>query len=241
MRFWVRFAGRYRPLAQVLSAQAIGAEGLGFDSRDGQIGTVSPTARHLCDVSVFPRRYVPEIGSQPLPLLTIAEKMKPFFFETNQLFFVRSCPKLLSCFFCSVQLFNLILRNFHYDAMQQYRYSNFSDVFCLNCIFVIDAALKQLMSRSFFKCGVFAVTKTAHKILLKNQIFIILVSLNLLWYRSMVASGGTLPRGLVSGQRSSEESLQPWRTVGYTTSNLTGLGIEPQNFRIDGDICNTAL
>ena len=37
--------------------------------------------------------------------------------------------------------------------MQQYRYSNFSDVFCLNCNFVIDAAVKQLVSRSFQKYG----------------------------------------------------------------------------------------
>ena len=59
---WVRFLGRYRPSAQLLSAQAIGAEGVGFDSRAGQIGTVSPTARHRCDVSVFARRYVVEMG-----------------------------------------------------------------------------------------------------------------------------------------------------------------------------------
>ena len=45
-----------RPLAQLLSAQVIGAEGLGFDSQDSQIGTVSPTARHCCDVSVLPKR-----------------------------------------------------------------------------------------------------------------------------------------------------------------------------------------
>ena len=48
--------GRYRPLAQLLSSQVVGAESLGFDSRDGQIGTVSPTARHRCDVSVLPKR-----------------------------------------------------------------------------------------------------------------------------------------------------------------------------------------
>ena len=42
---------RRRPLAQLLSAQAIGVEGPGFKSRVGQIGTVSPAARHLCDVS----------------------------------------------------------------------------------------------------------------------------------------------------------------------------------------------
>ena len=40
-----------RPLAQLLSAQAIGAGGLGLNFRAGQIGTVSPTARHRCDVS----------------------------------------------------------------------------------------------------------------------------------------------------------------------------------------------
>ena len=57
--------------------------------------------------------------------------------------------------------------------MQQYwsAYSSFSDVFCLNCIFVIDTAVKQLVSRSFLKYGVFAVTMAAHKILKKNQIF----------------------------------------------------------------------
>ena len=39
-----------RPLAQLLSAHAIGAEGLGFKSRVGLVGTVSRTARHRCDV-----------------------------------------------------------------------------------------------------------------------------------------------------------------------------------------------
>ena len=98
--------------------------------------------------------------------LTIAEKVKFFFYETNRLFFVRSLPKLLSSLFCFVPLSNLTSRNFYYDAVQQYRcrYSNFSDVFCLNCIFVIDAAVKQLVSRSFFKYGVSAVTMAAHKI-----------------------------------------------------------------------------
>ena len=39
-----------RPLAQLLGANAIGAGGLGLKSRVGQIGTVSPTARHRCDI-----------------------------------------------------------------------------------------------------------------------------------------------------------------------------------------------
>ena len=81
-------------------------------------------------------------------------------------------------FFRSVQLFNLISRNFYYHAMQQYRYFNFSNVFCLNYIFIIDAAVKQLVSRSFLKCGASAVTMAAHKSK-KNQIFTVglLVSL----------------------------------------------------------------
>ena len=99
-------------------------------------------------------------------------KVKPFFFETNRLLFVRSLPKLRSCFSVrsKVQLSNLISRNFYYHAMQQYRYFNFSDVFRLNYIFVIDAAVKQLVSRSFLKYGVSAVTivtMAAHKIFYK--------------------------------------------------------------------------
>ena len=39
-----------RPLAQLLSAHAIGAGGLGFKFRVGLVGTVSRTARHRCDV-----------------------------------------------------------------------------------------------------------------------------------------------------------------------------------------------
>ena len=65
-------------------------------------------------------------------------------------------------FFCSVKLPNLISTNFYYDTMQQYRYSNFSDVFCLNCNFVIDAVVKQLASGSCLKYEVSAVTMTAH-------------------------------------------------------------------------------
>ena len=51
---WVRFLGRYRPLAQLPTAKAVEAEGLGSDSLAGRIGTVLPSARHRCDVSVFP-------------------------------------------------------------------------------------------------------------------------------------------------------------------------------------------
>ena len=79
-------------------------------------------------------------------------------------------------FFCSVQLPNLISRNFYYDAMQQYQYSNFSDVFCLNCNFVIDAAVKQLVSGSSLKYEVSAATMAAYKIFLQNQIFTVIVS-----------------------------------------------------------------
>ena len=143
-------------------------------------------------------------------------------------------PKLPSCFFYSVQLSNLISWNFHYDAMQQYRQSNFYDVFCLNCIFVIDAAVKQLVGRSFLKYGVSAVTMAAHKLKKKKQIFTVLISLHSLSYQSVVAIGGARPRGLSPGQRSSEETSQRWRTVGYTVYYLTGLAIEPQTFHING-------
>ena len=62
--------------------------------------------------------------------------------------------------------------------MQQYRYSNFFDVLCLNCNFVIDAAVKQLVSGSSLKYEVSAVTMAAQKIFLENQIFTVIVSLN---------------------------------------------------------------
>ena len=51
-------------------------------------------------------------------------------------------------------------------------------VFCLNCNFVVDAAVKQLVSGSSLKYGVPAVTMAAQKIFLNNQIFIVIVSLN---------------------------------------------------------------
>ena len=80
----------------------------------------------------------------------------------------------------------------------------------------------------------------AHKFFL-NQIFTVLLSLNSLQYRSMAASGGVRPRVLALGQHRSEETSQRWRAVGYTEFDLTDLGIEPQIFRIDSDICNTTL
>ena len=50
---------------------------------------------------------------------------------------------------------------------------------------------------------------------------------------------GPTPRLIAPGQRSSEETLQRWRAVGYGASDLIGLRIEPQIFRIDRDIFNT--
>ena len=69
-----------------------------------------------------------------------------------------------------------------------------------------------------------------------NQILIILVSLNSLLYRTVVASGRARPRGLAHGQRSSKETSQRSRAVGYTVSDLTGLGIGSQTFHIDSEI-----
>ena len=108
-------------------------------------------------------------------------KSETFIFSNEPMFLRGELAEIAVMSFCLVQLSNLISRNFHYHAMHQYRYSNFSDTFCLNCIFVIDAAVKQqLVSRSFLKYDVSAVTMAAHKIKRKNQIFTVglLVSLS---------------------------------------------------------------
>ena len=87
------------------------------------------------------------------------------------------------------------------------------------------------------RCICSSLTMAAHKLKKKsNQILIILASLNSLLYRNVVASGRARPRGLAPGQRSSKETSQLLRAVGYTASDLTGLGIESQTFRIDSEI-----
>ena len=53
-----------------------------------------------------------------------------------------------------------------------------------------------------------------------------------------VTSGGIHLRGLASGQHSSEETTQRWRTVHNTMPDLTGIGIEPQTSRTDSDVFN---
>ena len=60
-----------------------------------------------------PVKYARGVGSQHSPL-DDCRKTETFFF-TNFLFFLRSLPKSLSCFFCSVHLSHLISRNYHYD------------------------------------------------------------------------------------------------------------------------------
>ena len=161
---------------------------------------LATTATFLCYPSA--KRWAPVtfagVGSQHSPSpLTIAEKMKPFFFKTNRLFFMRSLPKLLSCFHpkqhhppqkhftrkpfpykyndhpflrLREKLYHPPISVFTTRALIMMqccnigtRWSNFSVVFCLKCIFVIDVAVKQLRSRSFLKCGVSAVTMAAHK------------------------------------------------------------------------------
>ena len=91
-------------------------------------------------------------------------KSEIFLFWNEPTFLRAELAATAVLFFRSVQLSNLISRNFYYHAMQQYRYFNFSDVFCLNYNFVIDAAAKQLVSRSFLKYDSSAVTMAAHKI-----------------------------------------------------------------------------
>ena len=54
----------HRPVGIVVKDIAIGAGGLGFDSRSDRIGhlLLSPTAHHRCYVSMSPRRYAAEMG-----------------------------------------------------------------------------------------------------------------------------------------------------------------------------------
>ena len=82
----------------------------------------------------------------------------------------------------------------------------------------------------------------AQKFFIKsNQILIILVSLNSLLYRNVVASGRARPRGLAPGQRSSKETSQRLLAVGYTMSDLTGLGIESKPSASIAKSFNTTL
>ena len=146
--------------------------------------------------------------------------------------------------FCFVQLCSLISRNFHYDAMQQYRKSNFSDMFCLNCIFVMDATVKHFIKRSFLECGASAVTMAALKHFFNkiesNLCYTRFITLAVVPKRGSEWRGPT-PLLITPVQHSSEETLQQWQAVGYSASDSTGLGIEPQIFRVDSDIFNTTL
>ena len=127
----------------------------------------------------------------------------------------------------------------HKDAMQQYQYSNFSDVFCLNCIFVFDDAVKQLVCGSFLKYGASAVTMAAHKIIKKKSNFHCTRFIKLTVVLERGSEWRSRPRGLAPGQRSCEETSQRWQAFGYSESDLIGLGIEPQTFHINSDIFNT--
>ena len=56
-------------------------------------------------------------GGRESPPLTIAEKINSYLILKQTDFSLCKACRLLSCFFCSVQLSNLISRNFHYDAI----------------------------------------------------------------------------------------------------------------------------
>ena len=73
VRFFILLFSRHFSLqnASLWKAYAIGAGGLGFDSQAGKIVTVSPTARHRCDVSselccpgAKPRRWAPSLDTR---------------------------------------------------------------------------------------------------------------------------------------------------------------------------------
>ena len=109
------FGCRCRPLAQLLSAQVIGAEGVGLDSRDGQIGTVLPTACHRCDVSVLPKRqetgpsdFHRVVSQHSTSPFTIAEKIKPFLKRTD----FSSCGACRNCYHVFIANNTIPLRTF---------------------------------------------------------------------------------------------------------------------------------
>ena len=168
-------------MAQLLGAQAICAEDLGADSRASQIGTMSPTTCHRCDVSVFPRREVADMGPSdvreeggrdsttpppPPPPLTIAEK-NPFLSRRTDFFSCGACRNYFFLF-CSTFRFNLEKLSIRRDAAIPV--SPTFLIVLLELHFVIDAAVKQLVSRSFLKCGVSAVTMVAHNFFFLNRI-----------------------------------------------------------------------
>ena len=174
---------------------------------------LATAATFLCSACTKSRRWAPVVYARKgsgvnTPPPDDCRKNENFLnCKTNRLFFVRSLLKLLSCFFCSVQLSNLFSRNFHYDAMQRNRYSNFSDAFCLNCNVVIDAAVKQLVSIGIS-------VHSAHNFFLKIESNLhCTLPPAVVPNQSMVASGGARPRGLAPGQHTSEETSQRWRAV----------------------------
>ena len=112
------------------------------------------------------------------------------FFLTNRLFFARSLPKLLLCFFCSVQLFYAKCR--------------------------LDGCIQYLLIKIESNLHCTRLIKLA-----------------------VVPKRGSEWRGPTS--RLYARTTQRWRAVGYSVLDLTGLGIEPQTFRIDSDIFHTAL
>ena len=94
-----------------------GRSGVQFPGRSNRqsVADGSPPLRRFCVPQALSRRDGPQWRTQGrgsgvniLPPSTIAEKMKPFCFETNILFFVRNLPKLLPCFFLFCPTFYLL-------------------------------------------------------------------------------------------------------------------------------------
>ena len=116
-------------------------------------------------------------------------------------------------------------------------------MFCLNCIFVIDAAaVKQLVSRSFFKYGVSAVAMAAHEIFFKiksNRHCTHFIKLAAVPKHGSEWRGPT-PR-LSAWATQVRRNVAAVASLGNTVSDLTDLVIKPQIFRIDSDMCNTTL
>ena len=103
---------------------------------------------------------------------------------------------------------------------------------------VVTSQLSLLRNSKSFQATSRSGVSDLKDIELKNQ-------KNLLYTRDItpkrVTSGRAHPRGIASEQHSSEKTSLRYRAVGDTVSGLIGPGIEPQTYRIDGDVLTTAL
>ena len=98
----------------------------------------NPSCR-ICHLSAVPLGYVADKTLS----LTTGEEMQPPFFLNGPPFLLTELAELLCFFLLSPSLLFTLEKRFF--VMQQCPWFSFSGVFCLNCIYVIYAAVKQII------------------------------------------------------------------------------------------------